>query len=278
MDYIQRAIEKAREERRGKISGLSDNDDAKSIDRPAEHSAVRVAAADPAGDSFSGSIDYTETRVKAPDLQTLRDNRIVAGLPHVAEAEPYRQLRTQVLQKMRANNWRTLAITSPTVDAGKTLTAVNLAVSLSMEVNQTVLLVDLDLRNPGILRTFNIDTEHGLVDHLRGEVSVPDILVNPGYERLVILPGKADKNYTSEILTTPKMNELIADLVSRYDSRIILFDLPALLVNDDALVFTPYVDAALLVLEEGVTTPADINRSLQLLGSTNLLGTVMNKK
>lgn len=223
------------------------------------------------------TISYTKTRKISIRDDTLKENRIIAGFNVDKRAEPYRQLRTQVLQKLRENSWKTLAITSPNENAGKTLTAINLAISLSKEENQTVMLVDLDLRNPSILRTFSASTEYGIVDHLRGEVSISDLLVNPGFERLVVIPGKADPHYSSEILSSPAMKVMLNDLKTKYESRIILFDLPALLVNDDALLFTPLVDAVLLVVEEAQSTPDEVKRSLQLLEGTQVLGTVLNK-
>jgi len=271
MDYIQKAIDKARDDR-GQSSDHADQPNQKEAS-----SSIRSAKKNKSLGSLKDGINYTKTRqVKVPD-EVLLEQRIIAGFSFDQRAEPYFQLRTQVLQKLRANSWKTLAITSPNEDAGKTVTAVNLAIALSKEVNQTVLLVDLDLRNPGILKTLKIETEFGLVDHLKGEASITEVLVNPGFERLVILPGKADPNYSSEILSSPEMHELIGDLTSRYESRIIIFDLPALLSNDDALAFIPEVDAALLVVEEGKTTPEQLERSMQLLEGTQLLGTILNK-
>jgi capsular exopolysaccharide synthesis family protein len=270
MDYIQKAIDKARDQRDGQIGK-------EQAERPTDGRAEEGRSASAKSSSLKEGINYTSTRQIKVDDETLMKNRVIAGFNHDKRAEPYRQLRTQVLQKLRANNWKTLAVTSPGHSVGKTLTAVNLAISLSKEVNQTVMLVDLDLRNPGVLRTLSIDAEYGLVDHLEGRVAISDILINPGFERLVILPGRADPGYSSEMLSTPEMKTLIKDLTSRYESRIIIFDLPALLETDDALVFTPVVDAALLVVADGVTTLDEIEMSVKLLEGTNLLGTVLNK-
>ena len=270
MDYIQQAIDKARDERQGNI-GRESTGEGHEADGATGDKAISKEQGVP------DAINYTKTRQVDIAHSVLRKNRIIAGFGFEASAEPYRQLRTQVLQKLRANDWKTLAITSPSENSGKTITALNLAISLSLEVNQTVMLVDLDLRNPGVLRSLEISAEKGLVDHLKGEVSVGDILINPGFERLVIMPGKADPNYSSEILSSPEMKALLEDLTSKYRSRILIFDLPALLGNDDALVFVPFVDAALLVVEEGVTKPEDMRRSLQLLEGINVLGTILNK-
>ncbi|WP_200821287.1 CpsD/CapB family tyrosine-protein kinase [Oceanicoccus sp. KOV_DT_Chl] len=267
MDYIQQAIDKAREERQGNIGKKSNVESTGNV--KADSGAIV--------DEGVPSINYTTTRQVKLSGAVLRRNHIMAGFQHEKEAEVYRQLRTQVLQKVRANNWKTLAVTSPNESAGKTTTAVNLAISLSKEANQTVLLVDLDLGNPSIHKVLGFDVEGGLVDHLNDEKNIVELLVNPGLERLVILPSNQDERYSSEILSTPKMQSLLKDLTSRYESRIIIFDIPSLLVNDDALIFTPYLDATLLVVEDGVTTSQELEQSLQMLQGTNILGTVLNK-
>jgi protein-tyrosine kinase len=259
MDFIQKAIDKARQQRQLQ-EGNSD---------------ARAEDVQPRGQS-PRHFEYTQTRSMQLDPEVLRSNRIVAGFDDDQRAEGYRQLRTQILRKFRENQWRTLAITSPNSQAGKTVTALNLAISLSLEVNQTVLLVDLDLRHPSILQKLGIESRYGLADYLEGQVALTDILINPGFERLVILPSLPG-SYRSELLSSPQMAALLNDIVTRYESRLIIFDLPALLDDDDALVFAPYADATLLVVEDGVSKRSEIERSLQLLEGTRLLGTVLNK-
>lgn len=259
MDFIQKAIEKARSQRELQEGGNG-------FTQPKVERKTRLPQ----------QIEYTLTRSVEPKPDHLRSQRVIAALEHDQRAESYRQLRTQVLRKLRENQWRTLAVTSPNSQAGKTLTALNLAISLSQEVNQTVLLVDLDLRRPSILEKLGIEAEFGLIDYLEGRVSLSDVLINPGFERLVVLPNRPG-SYRSELLSSPQMGELLHEIVSRYESRLIIFDLPALLDDDDALVFAPYADATLLVVEDGISKRADIQRSLRLLEGTKLLGTVLNK-
>lgn len=259
MDYIQQAIDKARAQRQvGDTTGAP-----AARTEPIPSSPARIA--------------YTQTRTVTPSPVHLAQQRVIAGFTDDKRAESYRQLRTQVLHKLRENNWRTLAVTSPNPGAGKTLTALNLAISLSLEVNQTVLLVDLDLRHSSVLEKLGIDAEFGLVDYLEGRAELSDALINPGLERLVVLPNNAHGRHRSELLSSPQMAALMKDLVGRYESRLIIFDLPALLDDDDALVFTPYVDATLLVVEDQVSTRSDIERSLRLLQGVPLIGTVLNK-
>ena len=133
---------------------------------------------------------HSKTRLVEIEDEALTRNRVIAGDIHDTRAEAYRQLRSQVLGSMQRNNWQTLAITSAEEGAGKTLTAVNLAISISREVNQTVMLVDLDLRKPNVHTTLEIEVEKGIVDHLRHDEPIENILINPGYPRLVLLARK----------------------------------------------------------------------------------------
>ena len=103
------------------------------------------------------------------------------------------------------------------------------------------------------------------------------VLVNPGYPRLVFLPGLPQGHHVSEILTSPEMKTFLKDITTRYSRRIIIFDLPPLLRNDDAMVFVPNSDACLLVVEDQMTKPEDLERALQLIQEQELLGTVLNK-
>ena len=208
----------------------------------------------------------------------LLEERVIAGIDYDDRVEPYRQLRTQVLKKMRDKGWHSLAITSAHSFAGKTLTAVNLAISISRDVNYQVLLVDLDLRTPSVNQKLNIQVEHGLVDYLHGKANLNDVMVNPEYDRLFVLPGKSTKKFSSELLASPQMKQLLHDLANDRDpSRILLLDLPPVLRNDDALVITPVADATLFVIEDGVTTKEELKQSLRLLKEVNVIGTVLNK-
>ncbi len=294
MERIQEAIEKARRERQGNIGSTSSSDsEAKTselspeinnessagetastsaiVSKPAEQNAIPE-------NTGSVRVKYSQTRTVKLDDDELKDRRIVAGFAHDPRSEPYRQLRGQILNKFRKNNWQTLAITSPNSGGGRTLTAMNLAISLSLEVNQTVLLVDLDLRQPGVANCIGVDDiEYGIVDYVNGTQSLENILIHPGFERLVLLPGTPQGAFTSEILSSPEMKAVKDELVARYPGRLIIFDLPAVLSHDDALVFAPGCDATLMVIEEGGTKKKEIERAYQLLEGCNIIGSVLNK-
>ncbi len=110
---------------------------------------------------------------------------------------------------------------------GKTTTAVNLASSLSLEVGYTVLLVDANLRHPGVHTQFGLSASEGLSDYLLDNAPLSDLLLHPkGIDDLTILPaGKVIRN-SSEMLNSPRMGTLVQELKSRYPQRIIIFDLP----------------------------------------------------
>jgi capsular exopolysaccharide synthesis family protein len=258
MEKIQEALEKAQRHRR---------------DRQA---ADRALAPHPDG-GLAAARGAPATKVVPADDAVLREQRVVVPLTHQQLADTFRILRTQVLQKMTAAACSTLAVTSPGAGEGKTLTAVNLAVSLSAYADRFVLLVDLDLRRPGIHRRFGIEPERGLTDYLANDAPLSDCLVNPGIDRLVVLPAGAPLSGSSEMLATPKMALLAEELKSRYPDRIVIYDLPPLLLTDDALVFLRLVDGCLLVVEEGATRREDLARAVDLLKDFHVIGTVLNK-
>jgi len=221
-------------------------------------------------------VEYTNTPVIQPNRSRLKKNRLILPDQQDYFADVYRMLRTKVLQSMRQNNWNTLGITSANPNEGKTVTTINLALSLAKELNQTVLLVDFDLRRPSIHHYFGLDYEVGLSDYIAGKVDIEDVFVNPGVERLVLLPGREPIYNSSETLSSPQLLALIDDVKTRYADRIVLFDLPPLLL-DDALSMAPFIDAFLLVIEDGVTDEEDLLNAKKMLADVNIIGSILNK-
>ncbi|AJQ92444.1 ATPase involved in chromosome partitioning [Gynuella sunshinyii YC6258] len=224
------------------------------------------------------NIEYTQTKILPVSADKLRANRIVAHDPTDPNASLFQVLRTKVLQEMRLNNWNTLAITAPTPGAGKSMISVNLAISIAMEVNQTVLLVDMDFRKPSIHKYFSVKPKYGLQDCLQSGVPIEDVLFNPGFNRLVVLPGRQGIMSSSELISSPESTQLIRELKEKYDQRLVIFDLPPLFVSDDVMVFLPNVDCSLLVVESGRNNKDEVQKSVELLKSKPLLGTVLNKE
>ena len=257
MEHIEKALARARELRSG-------------------HHRQESAAAS-ARSSINGvTPDYTETAVVENDLRRVTEQRLVADDQRSPAADVYRLLRSQVLQRMKKQNMTVLAVTSARGGEGATTTAANLAISIALDVNQTVLLVDLNLRNPSIYKKFGLELTSGIDSYLHGDCALKDCLVNPGLARLVVLPARTSKTIAPEMIVSPRMTALVKELRSRYADRIIIFDTPPLLESGETLGFLPNVDGVLFVARSGQTTKAELDRAAGLLQNFPVVGTLLN--
>ena len=224
-----------------------------------------------------GRISYLNTPVIKLDSAHLEKNRIVAQSKSDMNSYSFDSLRTQILQKMEENNWRTIAVVSPTPQSGKTLVSINLAISIAHQPQKTAILVDFDLRRPKVASYLGIHTEKSMNDYLQDKAPLKDVMVNPGIDRLVIVPTMKPVLKSAETLSSKKVADLITELRDRYDSRIVIFDCPPVLNSDDAMVLLPQVDCILLVIANGMSTQSEIEETLHHLPKENLLGVVLNK-
>src|SRR5262245_54901440 len=222
-------------------------------------------------------IIYTLTKTVEVTYDTMRAQRLITGFEGGAFVDAYKMLRTQLAQQCRQKGWNALGITSPTPHAGKTLTAVNLSLALAMDLALTVLLVDADMRRPGVHQAFGMESCPGLTEYLFDEIPLEQLLVHPGIGRIVFLPGGRTITNSAEALASPRMGDLVEELKHRYPARLLVFDLPPLLSRADVLGFVPRIDALLLVVEEGRTGSADVERAMAVLkGTVPVLGGVLN--
>jgi Mrp family chromosome partitioning ATPase len=230
------------------------------------------------GTALPTAIEYTRTKVFATSSGELERNRIAhPGTPNAAVGA-YGMLRTQVMQRMDDQGWRSIAIFSPGVHDGKTTTAINLAISMASDRSHTVLLVDFDFRRPSVASSLGLNPEFGADDVLTGRAPLEDCLYHPeGFERLVLLPARQRLGHSSELLAGPRSRELMSELRARYPERVIIVDLPPVLDADDALSFAPLVECGLVVAAEGRTRRNDLVRTIELLHKTPLVGTVLNR-
>lgn len=223
------------------------------------------------------SIVYSETSVVKLDAVHLEKNRIVAQNDNNPASWIFDSLRTQVLQKMEENNWRTVAVISPTPAAGKSNISINLAISIAKQPQKSVMLVDFDLRRPRIAQYLGLNQEKSFNDFLKGNANLSDIIVNPSIPQLTIIPTNKPVKQSSESLSSARVKQLIVELKERYDSRVVIFDLPPILNADDAMVLLPQVDCVLLVVGNGLHTESEISETMRMLVRYNILGVVVNK-
>jgi hypothetical protein len=231
----------------------------------------------PQADNELESIVYNSQNIVQLDSAHLENHRIVAQNKLDPTSWAFDSLRTQVLQKMEENDWRTVAIISPTPSAGKSVVAINLAISIAQQPQKTAMLVDFDLRKPRVAEYLGIKHEKSINDFIVGKAELSEIIVNPGIPRLTVIPTNSPVLKSSETLSSTGFQKLIIELKERYDSRIVIFDLPPILNADDAMVLLPQVDCVLLVLGDGLHTEPEITETMRLLAKSNILGVVVNR-
>ena len=267
MERIRKALELAKAEREQARRQGGDP-----TAEPAPPSA-ESAAAEPAAAAWP----QARGRSVAVNLDHLREaHLLLPGLQGPA-AHSFETLRMQVVQRMAQRGWSTLAVVGPGRDAGKTFTAVNLAIAIAADPDARVLLVDLDLHSPSLHRRFGFEPTWGVDDCLRGRATLSVALVRPeGYPRLRVLPVRSPVEQPSELLASAGARELFAALRPREPGQYAIYDLPPLPGNDDALALSPQVDAALVVIGDGRTRRDDLQHCVERLRGIPVLGSVLN--
>lgn len=230
-----------------------------------------------ANETNLNAINYTNTKTVELSAQHLEKNRIVAYNKSESATWIFDKLRTQVLQKMQENNWNTIAVLSPTPASGKSFVAINLAISIANQPQKTAMLVDFDLRKPRVANYLGLDCEKSLNDYLDGRAALQEALINPGLPHLVVLPTMRPVSHPAEVLSSARVNALMQEISTRYESRIIVYDLPPILNADDALIMLKKVDCALLVVGNGMVKETEIEEAMHHIPKDKLLGVVLNK-
>ncbi len=295
MSKLKKALERAKEERRHGAAGVQEKAADEDVKETAANEAAPMAQAQTRApdasltgrDALKDDVrfSYTHTKVRPVDPDTLRRNKVVSLFHDHEMTDQINLLRAQVMRGLKKIGGNTILITSANPGEGKTFTAINLGISIAKELDRTVLIVDADLKNPTVHHYdfasdfFGVDIKKGLADYLLGAAELPDLLINPGIEKLTILPAGRPLPNSSELLGSPKMEAMIKEIKSRYSKdRVVIFDCSSLLGSPDPLVFSHLVDSILLVVEAEKTTPGQIKRAMELLNGRHVLGTVLNKK
>jgi non-specific protein-tyrosine kinase len=275
MSKLKKALEKAKVER----------GDQKLVSSQSKLKSAKIAPPKQIADYRRElDISYSETKVKKIDSHILKRGKILSLFHDLQKMDQIKALRTQILNRLNDAGGNSLLITSANPYEGKTFTAINLGVSISQELDRTVLIVDADLRKHVKPHKdfdtdfFGTDMNEGLSNYLLGQAEIPDLLINPGIEKLVLLPAGRSLPNSSELLGSPRMVMLVNDIKGRYpDDRIIIFDCSSLLTCADPLILTRYVDGILIVVEEEKTTTDEVQKVMELLKGKPVFGTLLNK-
>lgn len=205
------------------------------------------------------------------------DSKMVSFFePSSMAAEQFRRLRSYIIKPGMENTPKTILITSAMAGEGKSLIAINFAISIAAELHSYALLVDCDLRNPTISRWFGFDEANGLSNYLAGQAELPDILVKTPVDKLSIIPGGALQENPVELIGSNKMKSLVADLKTRYADRYIILDSSPLLATTEPSVLNEMVDGIMIVIKAGVTPRESVQQAIKLLDKKKIIGVVLN--
>ena len=265
MSRIEEALKKAANRR--KPSNRSTKEPLSSQQSTAEAAIDEVKLQ---GDPFRSLLDAPPIKVDNLMIATIRDEKTEV-------VEEYNKLRSTIIALTKGAKFsNTLLVTSTVSEEGKSMTALNLSISLAKEHDHTVLLVDTDLRRPSIHKFLGISPEVGLVHCLRDGLPIEKALVKTGIGKLVVLPAGEAISDPVDLLSSNRMKEIIRELKERYAERYVIFDTPPALPFADAGVLAANMDATLFVVREGKAQKEEMSKAIQEFKNHNLLGVVYN--
>jgi protein-tyrosine kinase len=263
-------------------------------ERPVAEVESGLTSRDPGDSSFPKE----ESVLCQPEPQLLQSKRIRLKLDQMkAEgmltpdavdkeiAEEFRLIKRPLLRNAfeqgvaPLEHGNLVMVTSARASEGKTFTAIGLAVSIAMEFDKTVLLVDADLARPSVSQILDLDGPlSGLTDYLLdGKTDLSAFLVKTDIPKLNILPAGSDHKRASELLASENMKDLTNQLSFRYSDRIVIFDSPPLLANSQAAVLAARMGQIMVVIEANRTPQLVLKEALALLDSNKVIGLILNK-
>lgn len=236
----------------------------------------------------SPSVDDSKQSSHPPlVLQIALNNEdfVTASTNRSRVSEEFRAIKRKVLNNafgplsQTLKNPNIVMVTSSNPGEGKTYNAVNLALSIALEQDKTVLLVDADVLRPNVMRTLGLDAApDGLMEYLLGDIDdVADVMYRTSIDKLRVIPAGKSHHLSTELLASEKMQEAVQEFSSRYPDRVVIFDTPPLLGINETAVLANLAGQALVVVEESKTRLADLNSALETLDPDMAKGFVMNK-
>lgn len=226
--------------------------------------------------STSRSVELDFKRLSARGFLTSADERGKL-------AEEYRMIKRPLLANAFGPNpvrkGNLIMVSSALPGEGKSFSAINLAISIAMELDRTVLLVDADVAKPSLPHYLGFQAEHGLLDVLRGESrDLSDVILRTNVEKLSILPAGKTYARATELLASDAMDRLIIEVATRYPDRLVLFDSPPILATSEASVLASHMGQIVMVVESEKTPKSALREALSRIeGACDVISIVLNK-
>jgi protein-tyrosine kinase len=233
-----------------------------------------AAAAPPAEAPPAKAKPATTARLVELDLDALAAAGLVTpNAPRSHTADQYRVIKRPLISNAMGKgasilkHGNLIMVTSALAGEGKSFTAVNLAMSIAAELDNTVMLVDADVARPSLLRMLNLPPSPGLLDVLKGNADMASVLLRTSIEKLTLLPSGTPHPRATELLASDAMRLLLDDIAKRYPDRIIIFDSPPLLLTTEARVLATQVGQVVMVVQAEKTLRSDVQRALATIES-----------
>ncbi|HEX9173239.1 MAG TPA: XrtA-associated tyrosine autokinase [Telluria sp.] len=219
------------------------------------------------------------------DLVRMREMGLVtAASGRTTLLEDFRIIKRPLLQRAFAERstqdrpGNLIMITSSLPGEGKTYCAINLAMSIAMELDHTVLLVDADVARPSVLRTLGLPAQRGLMDILVDDkLDMAEVMLRTNVDTLSILPAGTSTPRATELLASSAMTTLVHEIANRYPDRIVIFDSPPLLLTSESRVLASHMGQIAVVVESETTTQHAVKEALRQLEGCSNVNLIYNK-
>lgn len=259
--------------------------------RPPEHAAAPAApvatpATAPADVPAAAPISGRQsTRRIELDLARMRElGMVTAAGGRTNLLEEFRIIKRPLLKRAftergpKDNPGNLIMVTSSLPGEGKTYSAINLAMSIAMELDHTVLLVDADVARPSVLRTLGLPAQRGLMDILLDDkLDLADVMLRTNVDTLSILPAGTSTPRATELLASSTMTAMVHELAHRYPDRVIIFDSPPLMLTSESRVLASHMGQIIVVVEAQTTTQHAVKEALQQLEGMANVNLLYNK-
>lgn len=252
---------------------------------PASAPVATPRAAPPAVGQASVAEAPRLSRSVVIDLERLAAmGYLVPGAIRSKLALDFRHIKRALLKNAQEQAQQTarrsslIMVTSAVAGEGKTFCAVNLAMSIAMEVDTSVLLVDADVVRPSVTARLGIEADRGLLDVLNDpSLDLADVMLRTNVPKLSVLPAGTPDSRSTELLSSAAMERLLAGLASRYSDRVIVFDAPPLLLTAESRVLASRVGQVLVVVDSTKTTTAQVEEAFTAVESVPAVSSILNR-
>lgn len=268
----------------GELPAKVDDSGTSLIEDAVAASSVDAASVAKASTPEPAEQNQTRARQLLIDLERLASlGFLVPDAEKTQIAEEFRVVKRPLITNVQAADAREkhrnlIMVTSSLPGEGKSFCALNLALSIAMERDITVMLVDADVAKPSVLNNLGVRADVGLMDLLLdNSLQVGDVLLKTNIEKFSILPAGRRHKHATELLASEGMARLLDEIASRYPDRIVIFDSPPLLVTSEARELAAHMGQVVMVVEAGRTSQDAVNEALSYLEVCDIVNLLMNK-